>query len=277
MSSLNTDNKSKALITVLAGAFVILTIWWALPFVIDTENMPINIIEVFSGTYGILALFGGLVGIGAAQKWGGFKSILGRGILMLSLGLLAQEFGQLAFGYYLHIQHVEIPYPSLADVGYFGSILFYIYGAILIAKAAGATISLRSMKGKLIALLLPAAVLVTSYFVFLSNYEFDFSQPLTVFLDFGYPLGQAIYLSIALLAYLFSRKWLGGILKNKILLVIAAFFLQYAADFNFLYQVVNETWVNGGYGDYLYLFSYFVMGLALVNFYRAFMQIKGKS
>jgi hypothetical protein len=133
------------------------------------------------------------------------------------------------------------------------------------------------MKGKLIALLLPAAVLVTSYFVFLSNYEFDFSQPLTVFLDFGYPLGQAIYLSIALLAYLFSRKWLGGILKNKILLVIAAFFLQYAADFNFLYQVVNETWVNGGYGDYLYLFSYFVMGLALVNFYRAFMQIKGKS
>lgn len=101
--------------------------------------------------------------------------------------------------------------------------------------------------------------------MFLRDYEFDFSDPLRVFLDFGYPFGEAIYISIAILTYTLSRKLLGGVMKSRILLIIFAFVVQYIAESNFLYQTLQETWVNGGYGDYIYFLAYFIMTLGLIQ------------
>jgi hypothetical protein len=91
-----------------------------------------------------------------------------------------------------------------------------------------------------------------------------------VFLDFGYPLGQAIYVSLALLTYLLSTKTLGGIMKNKVLLILFALAVQYAADYNFLYQAYAETWSVSGYGDVIYLFAYFLMAVGLLQLKATF-------
>jgi len=69
---------------------------------------------------------------------------------------------------------------------------------------------------------------------------------LVVFLDFGYPLGQAVYVSLALVVLLSLGKFLGGVMKRPVLLLLLAFILQYAADFNFLYSHTMEhghSWV----------------------------------
>lgn len=258
------QNSSSKISVVL---FTILTAWWI--FIHTAAKGNENALLGFAATYGAMALFGGIVGLIASKRWGGAKSVVGRALLIISLGLFAQEFGQLTYAYITNIQHVEIPYPSVGDVGYFGSVLLYIYGIYLIAKTVGARISLKTAGNKLQAVVIPVVLLAMSYFLFLKGYEFDWSHPLTVILDFGYPLGQAVYISIALLAFSLSRKYLGGIMKNRILVLLAAFFFQYVADFNFLYQNSHETWVNGGYGDYLYLVSYFVMGVALIYFTSA--------
>ena len=254
----------KTFLTVMTTfIFGVLTIWWALLFFFAASEQARLI---WAASYQAIALWGGVLGLLVVSRlWGGMKSVMGRVVIYFSLGLLLQVFGQSVFSFYTTILKVDIPYPSLADIGFFGSIPFYIYGIILLGRASKVSISLKSFEKKIQAVLIPLVMLLISYASFLRNQEVDFSHKLRVFLDFGYPIGQAIYISIAILVYVFSRKILGGIMKDKILLILAALAIQYAADYNFLYQNLNGTWLNGGYGDYIYLVSYFLMALALVR------------
>lgn len=244
--------------------FAFITLWWLFLFFSGTQETDAH--YFFGATYGLICLWGGVIGLlYVAPKWGGFQSIMGRAISVLSLGLLMQEFGQVVFSYYNIFLHTPVPYPSLADVGFFGTIPFYIYGIYLVAKMSGTKFSLNKMRNQLLVLIVPLVMLVITYAIFLRDYEFDFSDPVKVFLDFGYPFGEAIYISIALLAYGLTRNILGGVMRSKIVLIIAAFVLQYVAEFNFLWQSYNETWLNGGYGDYLYFLAYFVMAIAIIQ------------
>lgn len=263
------DKKALLTFVILAGFFVW---WWFLHFG-HQENTG-HILDWWAGTYGIIALVGGVWGLVVSKRWGGFKSVIGLSVAMFSFGLLAQEFGQLIYAYYAIVDKIEVPYPSIGDIGYFGSVLLYIYGTFLLAKAAGAKFSLKTVSGKFQAVIIPITLLITSYLLFLRGYEFDWRNPLTVILDFGYPLGQAIYISIAILAFLLSRKMLGGIMRKKILLIIFALCAQYAADFNFLLQSSHETWSTAQYGDFLYALSYTLMTIALLSVGLAYAQIR---
>src|SRR4029077_16529139 len=98
-----------------------------------------------------------------------------------------------------------------------------------------------------------------------------------VFLDFGYPMGQAIYISIAITAYLLSRKMLGGIMKAGILLVILALFIQYISYFTFIYQSSRGTYLAGKFDDLFYLISYFAMTIAMIKFYKIYSELRSKT
>lgn len=230
----------------------------------------------FGVAYGSVALLGAIAGLTISKKWGGAKSSIGRAILMFSLGLFAQEFGQVAYWVYVFILKTDVPYPSVGDIGFFGSIPLYIYGASLLGRASGVSLSMKNVLNKIQAFIIPLILLTVSYMMFLRGYEFDWSHPLTVFLDFGYPFGQAIYISIALLAFLFSLKLLGGVMRSKILLVLFALFTQYVADFTFLYQTHNETWHAGGINDYMYLFAYLIMAFGIMNFGTLYNRLQSK-
>jgi hypothetical protein len=242
------------------------TAWWAYIGLRQANNPTIH--QDFSGTYGFITLYGIAVGLVASRKWGGHKSLVGRALICFAIGLAFQEFGQIVYYYYANFKNVAVPYPSIGDLGFFGSIPLYIYGAYLLAKTTGSNISLRSHVNKLVAVIIPVILLSTSYALFLKGYVFDWHHPLTVFLDFGYPFGQAIYISIGILAFLFSRKLLGGFMRPKILLILFGLLAQYAADFTFLYQNHHGTWKAGGINDYMYLISYFIMTMALLSFLR---------
>lgn len=250
-------------IQVLVVFFLFITLWWINLFLSGARETSQN--YLFAAVYGLICLWGGGYGLIISKKWGGSSSTIGKAIIVLSLGLLAQEFGQLVFSYYNIFLKVEIPYPSWADVGFFGSIPLYIIGMGLLAKAAGAKFSMKTLTNKLQVIVIPLVILIVSYLFFLNGYEFDFSSPLKIFLDFGYPFGEALYISVAILTYSLSRKLLGGVMKSRILLLIAAFVIQYIADFNFLYQSSKGTWINGAYGDYIYFLAYVLMALGLIQ------------
>lgn len=256
--------KKDLLMQISLGFFMLISLWWLILFFSGIKEGFEN--YLFGASYGLICIWGGLIGLFVvAPKWGGFKSLMGMAINVLSLGLLTQEFGQLVFSYYNIFLKVPVPYPSIADIGFFGTIPFYIYGIFLIAKLAGVKFSLRRMRNQILLLAIPLVMLIITYSIFLRDYEFDFSNPLKVFLDFGYPFGEAIYISIAVLAYSLTRNLLGGLMRGKILLLIAAFVLQYIAEFNFLWQSYNLTWLNGGYGDYLYFLAYFTMTVGIIH------------
>lgn len=245
-------------------------LWWVvINFVIRDPDTNNNLNQAFAALYGLMALLAGIIGLFASRKWGGRKSLVGRALLFFALGALAQEFGQLAYSFYLYALKVPVPYPSVGDIGYFGSVLFYIYAGVQLARAAGVSFSLKQRSQQVIAIVLPLALLVASYAFFLQDYTFDFSSvgaALTVFLDFGYPFGQALYIGIALITFLLSARLLGGVMKRKILLVLFALLVQYVADFWFLFAAKEGTFYTAGVNDFLYLVAYTVMAFALSTF-----------
>jgi hypothetical protein len=251
--------------------FVALVTWWWALFAFD---LSVEDKRIWGATYQIMAFWGGIWGLFIAKGWGGIKSVMGRAIIAFAVGLLMQVFGQSVFSFYNIFLAVEVPYPSLADIGYFGSIPFYIYGIFNLARASGIHISLKSFKNQLLALTVPLVGLWLSYSYFLVGYEFDWSDPMRVFLDFGYPLGQAFYVSLALLTFLLSKKTLGGIMKNKVLFILLSLAVQYAADYNFLYQAYAGTWGVSEYGDVLYLVAYLFMALGLIQLKPQFIKTK---
>lgn len=249
--------------------FVVLSVWWAVLFFwfgaeLEQQNL------YWAASYEIIAWGGCIYGLYMSRVWGGYKSSMGRAVMFFSLGLLLQGFGQATFSFYTTILHIDIPYPSISDVGYFGSVIFYIAGIIMLAKVSELTYRLKENTGKVLVLFLPIIVLVTSYYFFLKDYEFDWSAPLRIFLDFGYPLGEAIYVSIAVLCLVLTWHLLGGVMRKSFVLVMIALCAQYVAEFNFLFRTSRSIWVNGGYGDFLYLFAYFLMTLALINMGKSY-------
>ena len=223
----------------------------------------------WAATYQLLAWWGGLFGLYTSNVWGGYKSTMGRAIIYFSIGMIFQAIGQTTFSVYTTLLGTDIPYPSIADIGYFGSVIWYTLGIWTIAKVSGATFELKRISGIAPAFVLPIAVLFLSYSIFLKDYQFDLTAPLRIFLDFGYPLGEAVYVSVAILALILSREMLGGIMREPLIALMLALMAQYVAEFNFLSQAANSSWVNGGYGDMLYLFSYFLMAFSLSRIYSA--------
>lgn len=245
--------------------FGVLTIWWISISVRGLKEGNEN--NIFTVTYWWVSIWGGIAGLFIARKWGGSKSVLGRAFYAFSIGLLGQAFGQIVYSYYIYVRGVEVPYPSLGDIGYFSTGMFYVYGLIQLGKATGANMSFKTYRGRIIALVIPIFFLALSYFLFLrgSGNVVDFHRPIKTIIDFGFPLVDAIFLSFAIVAYLNSRKFLGGIMRSPILFLLLALVVEAIADFTFVYQVSREQWYVGGTNDFMYLISYTLMALALMQ------------
>lgn len=251
----------------LLGYYLLIAVWWTwLNIAGKTGTLDSYI---YGGAYAILALVGGIIGLYFSRAWGGWNSIMGKGIIFLALGLFGEAFGQLTWTFYNSIIQVEVPYPSIADIGYFSIIPFYALAMYNFAKASGAKLSLRAYLGKLQVVLIPLLMLTVSYFLFLRDYKFDLSSPVRLFLDFGYPMGEAITISIAILTFFLSRNFLGGVMKSRIQYIIFAFIVQYVTDYTFLYRVSRELYVNGDIVDLMYPTSFIIMCIGLFMLSRA--------
>ncbi len=268
------QSKIKLIYIIPVSIFVLYSTWWFLLRQFDFD-LTRNSRQLWGATYQILAIYGGIVGVLVSKKWGGYKSLVGKALLMFSLGLFLQSFGQTFSSWYVYYFNVESPaYPSIGDIGFFGSVIAYIYGVILLSKVGGIKTSLKKLHNKVWAFVVPVIILSVSYFLFLRGYEFDPSNLLKVFFDFGYPFGQALYVSIAIIALLASKNVLGGIMKRPILFIIFALIFQYFSDFFFLYEANLGVWYVGNINDYLYCASYFLMTLALIRMYVIYNNIK---
>jgi hypothetical protein len=256
-------HKDKWLYAIAVVLFIAITGWY-----LYIHSFELSITErlrqAWGSVYQAMALFGCIIGFMASRKWDGYRSLIGKAIIFFSIGLLLQSFGQSVDSYYNFFANATIPYPSLGDIGFMGSVIAYIGGAWLLLKATGFQVSAKSLNKKLTAIIIPLIILISSYLLFLHGYVFDWSNPIKVILDFAYPLGQAIYISIVLIAYLTSINYSLGAMKWPLFFLLIALAFQYLADFTFLYQANAGTWHVGGANDFLYFVSYFLMSLALL-------------
>lgn len=253
--------RSSYLTSIAIVLFIFFSLWWIyLQIFIDKNNF---MYLEFSATYGLMALYGGFCGVHVARKWGGFKTLMGKAIYMFSFGLFAQEFGQIVYSYYAIFLHINNPYPSIGDIGFAGTIPIYTFGAILLAKSSGIKLNIQSFKNKVLAILIPFTALTATYILILKDYVFDFNDPIKTLLDFGNPLGETVCISIAIIIFIFSRNILDGIMRSKALLLLFALVIQFVADVIYIYK--STEFYPGSYMDFLYLFAYFTMTLALLS------------
>lgn len=260
--------KQKVMIGIVVVFFSIFTIWWLFLSPLSIDSSLDHKRFIWGSCYQLIAILGGLFGLFVAKSFGWLKSFFGRSITFFSIGLLLQSFGQSVYSYYNLIANVQAPYPSLGDVGFFGSVIFYILGIIYLSKILEAHLS-QKLQYKIQVVIVPIFVLIGAYLIFLKDYEFDWTDKLKTFLDFGYPLGQAFYVSLAVSALLISTKVLGGIFKKPITLFLLALIMQYLSDFYFLVQANAGNWYVGGIGDFLYMLSYLIMTLSIIEVSRA--------
>ena len=248
----------------ILSLYALIVTWWL--YLQSIEN-PGNSVYMFNWTYGIIGLSAAVYSFWLAyHKWGGHRSVIGRGLIFLGLGLLGQWLGLQVWTYYNLIAKVDVSYPSWADAGYFALVPAYTLAALMFAKASGATFSLKKQSAKAQVLLVPGLALLAAYIFFAQGVGFDTSNVAKTLLDFGYPLGEIIPAAIGLLILTLSHSLLGGTMRNRIRFLVFAFFLQSITEYAFIYTSGNETYVNGGWNDLLYATSYTVMALGIISF-----------
>src|SRR5260221_4898474 len=112
----------------------------------------------------IIPITGGIIGLMRYKSWGGAKSIMGRALISLSLGMLVWGIALGIWTYFLSVSKT-LPYPSLADYLFIWSPVFWIIGLIHLARVVGAPFTLRTFQEKLLGLVIIVIVTAVSYYI----------------------------------------------------------------------------------------------------------------
>ena len=211
--------------------------------------------------------FGGILGISVSKKWGMFKSSMGKAIFFLSTGSFIWSFGSFIWAYYNFVVHASVPYPGLSDVAWISCIPIWAVGVFYLGQAMYIKLGLRKLGGKLFVIILPIAVLASSWY-FLVDFAHGGSitsggGPLKVFFDIAYPTGDVLILTLAFLIFGFSFRSLGGRYKWPIIIILFGFLVEYLADFSFSYTTTVNTYYNGDWVDLLYATALFILSFGV--------------
>lgn len=253
----------------LTGFYVAMLLLWLTIQFLHSQSGQINLAFVF--LYGFIPLLGGIFGIHQSEKWGLFKSAMGKALFFLSLGLITWSIGEMIWTlYYNLVMQVEIPYPSLADASFIISWPLWIIGIWNLSKATGAKYGLRKNTGRLLLIIVPILALLVSYYLLVDVARqgvVELSEEYVgIFFDLAYPILDVVILTIALMVYGLSFKYLGGRFKMPVVLILLSFVVNYFADFTFSYTTAVETYYNGAYPDILFATAMFLMSVGINSF-----------
>lgn len=241
---------------IVIAYWILIFVYWIAAYKNGDHDSTFNYAYQFF--FGLIPLLGGIGGLINARKWGGMRSSLGKALSLLSMGLLTWGLGQMAWSYYVLFANTEIPFPSIADIGYFFALPFWVVGITGLSRATGATHGAQHSKVKQrLTFILPATVAAVSYYLLVVVARDGTLIPtdsgiLQVFLSIAYPLGDVLILSLALLIVGLSAGYLGGRYRSAIYTLLAGFAVMYFADFTFAYTTTQETYYNGHWVDLLF-------------------------
>ncbi len=238
------------------------------PFLGGVTGEPYN--YVFAFLYGLIPLYGGIVGMMKARKWGMFASKMGKAIFFLSLGLITWGFGELIWSYYNFFLNQEIPYPSIADASFILSWPLWGVGTFYLSHATGVKYGLRKISGRLQIIIVPIIALAASYYLLVTvarggSFPIE-GQFMKIFFDLAYPIFDVMILTMALLVYGLSFECLGGRFKWPVLILLSGFVVNYLADFGFSFTTTTGAFYNGNWVDLLFAGAMFLISFATNSF-----------
>lgn len=217
-----------------------------------------------------IPVLGSLIGFSIAKSWGGFKSRLGKATIFYSLGLLAWGSGVIGWLIYIYgLGITEVPYPSPADFIYMLAQIMWYAATLVMARVIGAQYGLKQ-KGWLKAIIGSVFAVGLSYVLLVTiarEGQLETSGlTLKTFFDFYYPIATALSLTLTLVTYMLSHKYLGGLYKKALIVLFTGFIFQFFGDFYYTFATNNETYYNGHWSDMLFTTAMLVLTLGLLMF-----------
>ena len=219
----------------------------------------------FSALIGVAPLIGGIAAIVGSANWNE------EGMLFIGIGLLLWAAGEFIWAYYNLIAHLDVPYPSWADLGFLPSEFFYAVGAIYLASAAGGDKGVRKAGSWFFVALVSVVSFVASYYILVtvarSGVLVTRHEGLVkTVLDVAYPFGDflSITLSVALSGLYF--KFLSPRYRIAIFCVLLSLVTFFAADSVFSYTTNQNTYYNGNISDLLSLLGVFLLSFGALGF-----------
>ncbi len=218
-------------------------LWWlGLQFVFH-ETIYVNVFELFYQLVFLASLYVGLYALPST----GTSSAVGKALLLFGLGIGSWGVGSIIWViYYNMILHVEVPYPSVADVFFLLLIPCMIAGVWQLLSIVQSRLRWQNLAESVGILALSCVLL------FGVIYRPDVSSglpDLAKLFNILHPLGDAILLVLTFMLW----RYIGGKLKGLSLLLIIALLSQITADSLFSIQTTNETYANGGVPDLFWL------------------------
>jgi hypothetical protein len=267
MKMIDTSKSVNNLQKIFTGYIVVLLFYWLILTHYQERNSFIS--DSYSLFLSFIPFFGGMAGVFRSKYWGLFKSNIGKAVLYLSFGLFSWGCGNLIWAYYNYFENVDIPYPSLADIGYFPAYFLWLAGVFYLSKATGTRFDFGKKRGKLFLLVIPSIIfLVSYYFLFVvSRRTFEAETPIRVFFDLYYPFMNIIILTLAVIILGLAANFFGGKYKFSITLLLTGFVVLYMADFTFSYTTSQGLYFTGNYVDLLFSIAHYLISWGTLSFY----------
>lgn len=177
--------------------------------------------------------------------------------LLLGLGLISQATGAATWLFYAAVLHRDVPFPSLADVGWLGGYPFWVLAILLLPRRALS----RTTRARLLldGLLLIAAIATVSwYFVLGPLIVAGTATPFATIVNVAYPFSDLLLLSCVLL---FLGRGEDPRLRPVVRLFTLGAVSLVAADSLYDYKVLHGIYTPGDLLDSGWVLAYLLLGL----------------
>jgi hypothetical protein len=254
------SNQRKLSITLLLVVLALTVIWdIALYFLPQHDTVWNYLFNICYATFFLYALFVGIYG----AKHLGLQSAMGKALLFLGLGSGAYGLATYIWVFYNIVLHVEVPFPSIADV-------FFLLLAPLMAIGCWHLIStLRSQVTSNHVLESVGILIIACVIIFGFVYKVEIAQNvpfLTNVINVLYPLGDVALICLAFIVW----RTGGGKIHHGVRVLVVVMLLQTIADSIFTVQTSTDTYWNGGIADAMWALAGFVFSLAVIKLYNDF-------
>lgn len=178
---------------------------------------------------------------------------------LASLGLLGFGLGNWYWSY-ANLTGVDVPYPSLADIGFLAFPILTIAGGLALLLNARRRIQGIDLA---IGVIFPLTTLIVFYAALIQPRMDTGMGALRTLFDLAYPTLDAIYVAMAGLLVYFSRPAPHTPALRRLALGMV---LMAVADVLFIVGVDRGSYFTGSWIDIIYIVSVYAIGLALLRF-----------
>jgi signal transduction histidine kinase/DNA-binding response OmpR family regulator len=180
--------------------------------------------------------------------------------VLLGLALACWSSGEVIWGFYEVVLNVEVPFPSIADIGYLSAIPFAVAAMAVYptAERSRATTRIRSV---LDALIIATSVLFVSWaFVLAPALQQGGATAFETVVSLAYPVGDVVIASVAIMA-IHRGRVLG---RLPLLLVAVGMLANAVSDSVYAYLTQVGKYSSGDIIDLGWFTAYLLIALAAV-------------